>query len=751
MLKIITRIGLVSFLGLALLSGCLKSPSVTSKDLLAPGTVQLNCTSATVVHITGGVSVTCVVMPTPTPSPTQVPTLPTATPTCNCLTPSPTPAPSSSASASPTFTPTPFATFTPVPTPTPCPTNTSCATPTPTPSPSPTRSPSPVPTPTPTATPPPGNFSFTSILSVLGNPIILQDSVCGGINVNTNSNTVFNGSVIVGNQVTVIGAVDFFQQHGSESCPHAFTSTVSVTGPTPPPTPSPSPSPTPSATPILTPSPVPSHTPPPSPTPTHTPSPIPTPTPTANLTTFTDTLEANGNPLILTDSTCGGITVNTNSNTTFSGSIIVGNQVTVVGTVDFFQQHGSVSCPHSFTSTISVTGSNATPSPTPSPSPSPTVSPTPGNGTPCYKNINNTQQWPANCLLYTANSPWNRALTNPDSPILFPGGDAMIALMVSNIQQVGLSGMYVDQGPSFPEPWVVQSNDPTINYSCQLYCGGTLLASGAAFQVPTSENVGSAGDRLTSFIQTNGDEIDCWETQPYQNPFKAGSCGYFPNVSTNIGWNPWTYGAINDTIQTNYGNNNGSASASGAALQESLIRPSELEVGQINHAIAIDVWCESGFIYPATHYDNPCPYNSGNPSANGIPAGARIWSDLTDAQVNSNSNLTGDDKTILIALHHYGAYIRDSDANPGQTKGNISLFLDGGGTSTDGSNNSWMYELGVSRWAQSAYQQAGEWSPVTISSSDIRYIFGDPWTPSVSGGILSHLHIVDVCYAAGTC
>jgi hypothetical protein len=767
MLKIITRIGLLSFLGLALLSGCFKSPSVTSKDLLAPGTVQLNCTSATVVHITGGVSVTCVVMPTPTPSPTQVPTLPTATPTCNCLTPSPTPAPSSSASTSPTFTPTPFATFTPVPTPTPCPTNTSCATPTPTPSPSPTRSPTPVPTPTPTTTPPPGNFSFTSILTVLGNPIILQDSVCGEINVNTNSNTIFSGSVVVGNQITVVGAIDFFQQHGSESCPHAFTSTVSVTGPTPPPTPSPSPSPTPSATPILTPSPVPSNTPSPSPTPTRTPSPTPTPAPTANLTTFTDTLEANGNPLILVDSTCGGIQVNTNSNTTFSGSIIVGNPVTVVGTVDFFQQHGSISCPHSFTSTVSVTGSNATPSPTPtasstaSPSPAPTGT---GLAWQNYTQIVNGQPYPpAGFIPFSSTSPWNQLM--PANPTLYPNSAIIMATSESHAAQNNdldtLGHFFVDNtyslGYDFAYPvYLATNNDPLVNYVCNHsgFCGGTLLAS-ASFHIPATAIPASGSDSNIAVIQPNGIEYDCWGTSKGQNPFvnngsfNAISCSSF-NLS-GTGWQAWP-GGNNQTITVAQANE-ASSSASGAAISTGLVYYSEIFDGTpggnpygIHHALhgLIECFDPNTVLFPATSTDapnDPCSYS------NAIPYGARIWSDITPAQILGQSPMPSDvtldhplavwEQAILIALYNYGSYAADTGG--GNSNGGgiaVSTGLDSSASyEANGNKNPW-YNYGFN-------------NHINYASSVDRYIFNDPWTPI--HGIYNHLHIIAPCVTMRTC
>ncbi len=454
---------------------------------------------------------------------------------------------------------------------------------------------------------------------------------------------------------------------------------------------------------------------------------------------LTDLVTATGNPFEIQDAICGGVSVTTTSGTTFtpnSAAVVVGQLVSVTGIIDFTQTHGATICPHAFTDALTVMAIISA-----TPSPGPTQSPV--AGAPCYTTVSNTQEWPANCLLYAANSPWNRPITNPDSPILFPNSATIMSTMLANIYAPGgINTLFIPGGPGVPSPYISSTSDPLVTYSCNLYCGGSQLSSGAQFRVPPDTTAIGTGDAVMAVIQPNGDEVDCWETPQGTwttgNTFAAGSCTLFPNAPTNSGWLPGA--TADDTIRGDI--TLGSASTSGIAVGESFIRASELQAGVINHALGMDIFCESGTVYPATHYDNQCPFSGG------IPAGARVWSDLTDAQVNGNANLTPDDKTILIALHHYGAYIRDSNANSPTPPGHVSLYLDQGGTV--GASETPMYVLGQSRSAQVLYSNAGEWQHITSTSPD-RYIFGDPWLPNVSGGILSHLHIVDTCYAAGTC
>jgi hypothetical protein len=358
--------------------------------------------------------------------------------------------------------------------------------------------------------------------------------------------------------------------------------------------------------------------------------------------------------------------------------------------------------------------------------------------------VQNGQDIPASCVLYAANSPWNRPITNPDNPKLFPNSDLIVQTVASRINgsPAGISSMWasgasvtgITNGDGATVPYFASNSDPLVTYSCSLYCGGSLLNSGVQFRVPAAAHPDLNGDRLFSVIEANGDEYDCWLTRdgvPWSNgaTLTAGGCTLFPNIATNSGWVP---GAIaDDTIRTN-SLSNGSASTSGAALDATGIRGSELAAGHIYHALGAAAWCASGSVYPATHFDNPCPF------ANGIPDGARLWSDLTDSQVNSNSQLSSAEKTILIAMHHYGVYLRDSNGNVAQQTGSFSMYIEGAVT---------FYSYGQQNPAFT-YGQNNGW---TYVSSVDRSIFGDSWNPNVSGGIWSHMHIVDTCYAAAAC
>ena len=85
--------------------------------------------------------------------------------------------------------------------------------------------------------------------------------------------------------------------------------------------------------------------------------------------------------------------------------------------------------------------------------------------------------------------------------------------------------------------------------------------------------------------------------------------------------------------------------------------------GVIPHAIPLAISCVSGIsVYPASKASGVlCP------SGQGLPEGARIRLNRTDAQIQAlglNKAVTG----YLIALEHYGAFITDT------TGGNQNLF-----------------------------------------------------------------------------
>ena len=150
-------------------------------------------------------------------------------------------------------------------------------------------------------------------------------------------------------------------------------------------------------------------------------------------------------------------------------------------------------------------------------------------------------------------------------------------------------------------------------------------------------------------------------------------------------------------------------------------------------------------MYPAYQpVDNRCT------GANGVPNGAHIWLDLTDAQVDALP-IKPWERVVLKTVHHYGTYMMDfGGARADHTDSLAGMFP------TEGAEN--YRPFGVTPPLETWAQSQG-WNPVTISpvsggfASATRYTFADNWTPlaSLGGWNSGHLHVLDPCYARGNC
>jgi hypothetical protein len=108
------------------------------------------------------------------------------------------------------------------------------------------------------------------------------------------------------------------------------------------------------------------------------------------------------------------------------------------------------------------------------------------------------------------------------------------------------------------------------------------------------------------------------------------------------------------------------AVASETAVIAGIIRPQELDAGEINHALAMQVPCVVGDpVYPAVHTGASCADYGIDPA--GAPAmGAHFRLDLSPAeQATLEAGLPAWKWTIVEALMHYGAFVTDTTGNPG--------------------------------------------------------------------------------------
>jgi hypothetical protein len=113
----------------------------------------------------------------------------------------------------------------------------------------------------------------------------------------------------------------------------------------------------------------------------------------------------------------------------------------------------------------------------------------------------------------------------------------------------------------------------------------------------------------------------------------------------------------------------GGGTAAQTATLAGLITEPELAAGTINHALAINLPCTNGAVYPAPGANGlACTQEQGQTDTNtAAPLGTLLQLHMTDAQI-ANSGAPAWQQTIMTAMAHYGMYVNDTDG-----VGNIEL------------------------------------------------------------------------------
>ncbi|MEA2663211.1 MAG: hypothetical protein QOI11_155 [Candidatus Eremiobacteraeota bacterium] len=339
----------------------------------------------------------------------------------------------------------------------------------------------------------------------------------------------------------------------------------------------------------------------------------------------------------------------------------------------------------------------------------------------------NGAEWPAGFRPYAPTSYWNRPMPSGAHPRLLPDSDAMV-----HRAQDGAPGRTVRvnaQGSGWDEghPVVFTSaRDPLVVPRCKTYCNPVYLTR--PFRIPARARAGDGSDRHLAVVQPDGTEIDLWAVDQPERDWRDGDTIAFGSGNTcgNFFSGPG-FGRETSTV-------------GGACLGAGLIRAAELRAGTIPHALFTTVDCGAhAFVYPATQpIDNVCS----GPGPH-VPNGAHLWLDLSDAQIAALP-VRGWEKTILRALHRYGAYVEDTGSGGERAHGLFApWFEDDAQYSAFGRRNP------LAAWAREQ-----SWQPVPIRARTAAhrpttwFTFSENWAPL---DWASHLHVVDPCYARGAC
>ena len=354
----------------------------------------------------------------------------------------------------------------------------------------------------------------------------------------------------------------------------------------------------------------------------------------------------------------------------------------------------------------------------------------------------NGEAWPARFRPYGAQSPWNRPL--PENPRLMRESARMIASAFSEGPGEGVLRATPPGRYDYSHPvYVATASDPLVTTKCFIYC--SRADTGFSVHVPAKARPAQGDDHHLGVVQPDGMEYDFWEA--FQNgpkglvtrDWRAGDVLYYggggrcSNVFTGSGFEQ-----------------EGGPTAGGACLAAGRVESSELEDGTIRHALFSVIACvaDGVSVFPANqalHVNGTC---LGEPSGH-IPLGARLWLDLTDSQVNA-LGLSRAETVVLQALHHYGAYVMDigtgcGDAPRCKAEGALLNVM-----WLDPPQEAWSYGHEP---PGNVYARRAGWGAITVAGDlTPRYVYADPWRPLERvGGPERHVHIVDPCYAKGSC
>jgi hypothetical protein len=371
-------------------------------------------------------------------------------------------------------------------------------------------------------------------------------------------------------------------------------------------------------------------------------------------------------------------------------------------------------------------GANAAPSPSTAPTSAPTSVPTTTPTvapTSAPSTIQNGVEWPTGFRPFGPSSPWNRPLTNTTSPRLLANSDAMVSLAESGGSDAQLFTSEYGVGTDYSHPVVVATaSDPLVTPHCTVYCNPVYLTT--PFHIPAKARPTSGSDHHLSIVQPDGTEIDMWLAS------RAAGAGDWQNGDT------VNYGGGNTcgNFYTGSGFTANAATVGGACLGAGIVRAGELASGVIPHALFLVTACmDHSFVYPATQ---PGDYICSGAGPH-VPNGAHVWLDLSDAAINALS-INPWEKTILHALHQYGAFVGDTKGiTPSHTDNLNQIRFESGAQ---------FIPFGAASAMDTEAKSLG-WNPVSISGAT-RYVGSDNWQPV---NWQQHLHVVDPCYAQGTC
>jgi hypothetical protein len=244
---------------------------------------------------------------------------------------------------------------------------------------------------------------------------------------------------------------------------------------------------------------------------------------------------------------------------------------------------------------------------------------------------------------YSAASPFNTPLASRQAAA---DSQQVVGRTMGFGQMDKISGGVADTEDDWSHPiYFSEASDPLFTVHCTYSSSwGPCEVEGASLRIPNAARPAGGGDGHMAVIdQASGWEYDFWQVQ--QKPAGGGTL----TVS---------YGGKTRIDSDGLGSN---ATAANFGLAAGVIRPSELEAGQIEHALFMVVECTNGTAVwpaPSTGTGRSCS-SIGLSDADAPAMGQRFFLDMDAAQIDALPNPAWQ-KTILHAMAEYGLYVGDT-------------------------------------------------------------------------------------------
>jgi hypothetical protein len=308
---------------------------------------------------------------------------------------------------------------------------------------------------------------------------------------------------------------------------------------------------------------------------------------------------------------------------------------------------------------------------------------------------------------YARTSPFNRRV--PANPKLAPDSARVIRTLTGWGKPQALLAGHADTDSDYFHPiYWSKRTDPIFEVRCLEYGGCPL--EGRRVRIPDVARPAGGDDGHMAVIDPRrGVEYDFWQVR--DKPAGGGVLRVSYGGSTKIG-----------------GNGLGSqATAAWFGLAAGMLRAAEVEAGSVEHALFIAIKCSSGrSVYPAHAGTSAAPcsrFGLDHPDA--PPLGARIWLDLTPAQIKK-LDVPHWRKTILLAMHRYGMIVGD----------------------TNGGNAAW----GLIAESGSGFTSYGQKDPWAVFASRVVDQDSRPYALPITGvDWARHLKVLDPCVSRGRC